>query len=269
MEVLIGRYENFYFQFFPGVFPALVGIQDVQPFLWRHDAISNKFYCNEKQWLVLLFLLLWICFSRLCGNLENKVFAFFLYSTRPPVIMLSGKCSVQDKGRIKWGHLWESHQTVDDHCLSHPSHCWCHHTVTVSVHRWGSLGCFAPCLIRLHLLCNETVCVSLCNQPKKHLTNIYKWKLIIISYYCFSWFHIYNLIQYVSLVSHVLFAVIYEDPDENFNPALFKVPLHLNGSFKLPNMVFTDELLTLSSSESQDRARQLEKKVWLFLYCCL
>lgn len=129
-------------------------------------------------------------------------------------------------------------------------------------------GYFAPCLIRLHLLCNETVCVSLCNQQKKHLTNIYKWKLIIICYCC-SHFQICNLIQYVSLVSHVLFAVIYEDPDENFNPASFTVPLHLNGSFKLPNMVFTDDLLTLSSSESQECARQLEEKVWPFLYCCL
>lgn len=69
------------------------------------------------------------------------------------------------------------------------------------------------------------------------------------------------IISFVSLVSHVLFAVIYEDPDENFDPSLFKVPLHLNGSFKLPNMVFTDELLTLSSNESQVLARHLEEKV--------
>lgn len=106
----------------------------------------------------------------------------------------------------------------------------------------------------------------MCNQQNQYL--LVKSDYIILLFLTFSYFSD-SLIQYVSLVSHVLFAVIYEDPDENFDPSLFKVPLHLNGSFKLPNMVFTDELLTLSSSEGQDLARQLEKKVWLFLCCCL
>lgn len=69
------------------------------------------------------------------------------------------------------------------------------------------------------------------------------------------------LIVGVIILSLFLCTVIYEDPDENFNPSSFKVPLHLNGSFTLPNMVFTDELLTLSSSKSEDRARQLEEKL--------
>lgn len=68
-----------------------------------------------------------------------------------------------------------------------------------------------------------------------------------------------------SLLFHLLFPAIYKDPDENFDPSLFNVPLHLNGSFKLPNMVFTEKLLTLSSNESQVLARQLEAKVWPFL----
>lgn len=69
---------------------------------------------------------------------------------------------------------------------------------------------------------------------------------------------------------HVLFSALYKDPDENFDPSLFNVPMDLNGSFRLPNMVFTEELLTISSNESQVLARQLEAKVWpLSLYFLL
>lgn len=58
-----------------------------------------------------------------------------------------------------------------------------------------------------------------------------------------------------------LCAAIHKDPDESFDPSLFKVPVYFDGSFQLPNLVFTDELLTLSSNESQALATGFQEKV--------
>lgn len=59
-----------------------------------------------------------------------------------------------------------------------------------------------------------------------------------------------------------LWTVIHEDVDENFDRSLFKVPQYFNGSFQLPNLVFTEELSTLSSNESQALAAELQEKVY-------
>lgn len=62
-----------------------------------------------------------------------------------------------------------------------------------------------------------------------------------------------------------LWAVDCEDVDEKFDPLLFKVPLYFNGSFQLPNLVFTEELFSLSSNESQELAADFQEKVWPLL----
>ncbi|XP_008307302.1 TPA-induced transmembrane protein homolog [Cynoglossus semilaevis] len=70
----------------------------------------------------------------------------------------------------------------------------------------------------------------------------------------------------VIIVAIILFSlwicsVIHEDVDEKFDPSLFQVPLHFNGSFQLPNQVFTEELFTLSTNESIVLTTDLEDKL--------
>ncbi|KAM9359261.1 TPA-induced transmembrane protein [Symphorus nematophorus] len=69
------------------------------------------------------------------------------------------------------------------------------------------------------------------------------------------------LIAAVIIISLFVCSAIHKDPDENFDPSLFKVPLYFNGSFQLPNMVFREELLTLSSNESQTLAADFQQKL--------
>lgn len=124
-EGLVVRYEEFYFHFVWGC----GGGGYFQPHLEYRK-------CNPSCDYILSFPINsldtvmrnnnnWFCFLLL----------FHLFALQPPVIMNSAKCSVQDEGPVEWGHLRESHQTVDDHCLSHPPYCLYHHTVAVSVHR--------------------------------------------------------------------------------------------------------------------------------------
>lgn len=58
-----------------------------------------------------------------------------------------------------------------------------------------------------------------------------------------------------------LWTAIYEDEDEKFDASLFKVPLNYSGSFLLPNQVFTEDLINMSSSKSQAIATHLQEKV--------
>ncbi|XP_034722953.1 TPA-induced transmembrane protein-like [Etheostoma cragini] len=69
------------------------------------------------------------------------------------------------------------------------------------------------------------------------------------------------LILAVIIISLVLCSVIYKDEDDNFDPSLFKVPHSFNGSFRLPNLVFTEQLSTRSSEESQALAAHLQEKL--------
>lgn len=82
MELLIERYENFYFHFFSGgYFQPYLEYRKCNP---SCDYMIPSFTTNSLETVMrnndwFCFLLLWICFSRLCGNFENKVFAIFLY----------------------------------------------------------------------------------------------------------------------------------------------------------------------------------------------
>lgn len=53
----------------------------------------------------------------------------------------------------------------------------------------------------------------------------------------------------------------YEDQDEKFDVSTFTVPQYFNGTFQLPNLVFTEELSNLNSSESQVLIADVEEKV--------
>ncbi|XP_076591656.1 TPA-induced transmembrane protein homolog [Chaetodon auriga] len=72
---------------------------------------------------------------------------------------------------------------------------------------------------------------------------------------------IFVFILAVILISLSVCSAIHEDADENFDPTLFKVPLHFNGSFQLPNVAFTEDHLTLSSNESQALSANLQEKM--------
>ncbi|KAM6931933.1 TPA-induced transmembrane protein homolog [Lycodopsis pacificus] len=69
------------------------------------------------------------------------------------------------------------------------------------------------------------------------------------------------LICAVIWISLAMCAAFHVDGDDNFDSSLFKVPRSFNGSFQLPNRVFTEELSTLSSNESQALAADLQEKL--------
>lgn len=60
----------------------------------------------------------------------------------------------------------------------------------------------------------------------------------------------------------LLCTAIHEDEDEKFDASLFKVPLNHSGSFRLPNQVFTEDLINMSSNKSQVLAATLQEKVF-------
>ncbi|KAM9318008.1 TPA-induced transmembrane protein homolog [Pholidichthys leucotaenia] len=66
------------------------------------------------------------------------------------------------------------------------------------------------------------------------------------------------LVIFISMAVH---AAIYKDEDDIFDPSLFKVPLFFNGSFQLPNKVFIEQLLSISSEESKVLAAHLKEKL--------
>ncbi|XP_042342656.1 TPA-induced transmembrane protein [Plectropomus leopardus] len=99
---------------------------------------------------------------------------------------------------------------------------------------------------------DSTVC-----RVKKELNEIVflkvrLWMIIIF---------IFLLIFAVIMISLAVCSAIHEDVDENFDRSLFKVPQYLNGSFQLPHLVFTEELSTFSSNESQTLAAELQEKL--------
>ncbi|XP_044059137.1 TPA-induced transmembrane protein homolog [Siniperca chuatsi] len=97
---------------------------------------------------------------------------------------------------------------------------------------------------------------SVC-RIKRELNEVIFWKVRLWMAIIF----IFLLIFAVILISLVVCSAIHEDVDENFDSSLFEVPLYFNGSFQLPNLVFTEELFTLYSSESQALAAGLEEKL--------
>nr|XP_040049256.1 TPA-induced transmembrane protein homolog [Gasterosteus aculeatus aculeatus] len=68
-------------------------------------------------------------------------------------------------------------------------------------------------------------------------------------------------IAVVFVISLAVCSAIYEDSDGDFDSSLFKVPRSFNGSFRLPNRVFTEGLVTLSSNESKGLAAELQHKL--------
>ncbi|XP_053176955.1 TPA-induced transmembrane protein homolog [Scomber japonicus] len=78
------------------------------------------------------------------------------------------------------------------------------------------------------------------------------WMVIII---------ILVIIIAVIVISLVLCSVIHTDLDEKYDAALFNIPQSFNGSFRLPNQVFKEQLLTLNSSEGNALATGLQKKM--------
>ncbi|XP_019943542.1 TPA-induced transmembrane protein [Paralichthys olivaceus] len=69
------------------------------------------------------------------------------------------------------------------------------------------------------------------------------------------------LIIAVIIISLVVCSAIQEDVDDNFDPSLFEIPLQFNGSFQLPNMVFTEELFIFTSNKSKVLTAELQKKL--------
>ncbi|XP_074496498.1 TPA-induced transmembrane protein homolog isoform X2 [Sebastes fasciatus] len=94
-------------------------------------------------------------------------------------------------------------------------------------------------------------------RVKRELNEVIFWKVRLWMIIIF----IFLLIIAVTLISLAVCSVIHEDVDENFDRSLFKVPQYFNGSFQLPNLVFTEELSTLSSNESQALAAELQEKL--------
>lgn len=69
------------------------------------------------------------------------------------------------------------------------------------------------------------------------------------------------LIISVILLSLYLCSVIYEDPDENYDPRLFDVHWNFSVNFRLPNLNFTEDILSLASNDSHPLAAELQSKL--------
>ncbi|XP_068173600.1 TPA-induced transmembrane protein homolog [Antennarius striatus] len=91
---------------------------------------------------------------------------------------------------------------------------------------------------------------------KKTLNDIVFWKVRIWMVIIF----IFLLIVAVVIVTLLICAAIHEDT-ENFDPSLFKIPLFFDGSFQMPNMVFSEEFFVLSSNQSQTLADICQEKL--------
>lgn len=97
---------------------------------------------------------------------------------------------------------------------------------------------------------------SVC-RIKRELNEVVFWRARLWMVIIF----IFLIILIIIIISLAVCSAIHEDVDENFDPSLFKVPQYFNGSFQLPNLVFTEELFTLSSNESQALAADLQEKL--------
>lgn len=96
-------------------------------------------------------------------------------------------------------------------------------------------------------------------RVKEELEKVIFWKVKL--WMVVSIVAIFLLIVAVILLSLGLCAAFPKDTDEDFDPSLFVVPLHFKGSFQLPNLVFTEKLLTASSNESQALAAVFKEKL--------
>lgn len=97
---------------------------------------------------------------------------------------------------------------------------------------------------------------SVC-RIKSELNEVIFWKIRLWMIIIF----IFLVIIVVIITSLAVCTAIHVDEDENFDRSLFKVPLSFNGSFQLPNLVFTEELSSLSSNESQALAANFQEKL--------
>ncbi|XP_068601569.1 TPA-induced transmembrane protein [Brachionichthys hirsutus] len=94
---------------------------------------------------------------------------------------------------------------------------------------------------------------------KRELNDVVFWKVRLWMVIVFIFLLIFTLIMITLLVcagkATCVFVVhvqtIHEDTDENFDPSLFKIPLLFDGTFQMPNVVFTEELFVLSSNQSK------------------
>ncbi|XP_078101906.1 TPA-induced transmembrane protein homolog isoform X3 [Sander vitreus] len=132
-------------------------------------------------------------------------------------------------------HLSHERGTADDDVDGAP------YRIRNATERDGLLFGQNSCVDRIKRELNEVVC-----------RRVKVWMVIIF---------VFVLILAVIIISLVLCSVIHEDEDENFDSSLFKVPWSFNGSFQLPNLVFTEKLSTRSSDESQTLAAHLQEKV--------
>uniref|UniRef100_A0A4W6C9P0 SEA domain-containing protein n=2 Tax=Lates calcarifer TaxID=8187 RepID=A0A4W6C9P0_LATCA len=92
---------------------------------------------------------------------------------------------------------------------------------------------------------------------KRELNETVFWKLKLWMIFIF----IFLLMVAVIIISLLVCSAVHEDEDEKFDPSLFTVPRYFNGNFQLPNMVFTEELFTLSSNNSQALIAELQEKL--------
>ncbi|XP_034062894.1 TPA-induced transmembrane protein homolog isoform X2 [Gymnodraco acuticeps] len=92
---------------------------------------------------------------------------------------------------------------------------------------------------------------------KGELNEVIFWRVKLWMAIIILFFFIFAVI----IMSMLLCSVIHEDKDEIFDPSTFQVPQCFNGSFQLPNLVFTEELFTMSSNESQTLAGELREKL--------
>ncbi|XP_071372453.1 TPA-induced transmembrane protein homolog [Centroberyx affinis] len=72
---------------------------------------------------------------------------------------------------------------------------------------------------------------------------------------------IFLLIAAVIGISLGVCSVIHEDVDEKYDSSSFEIPRYFNGSFRLTNQIFTAELLTPSSNQSQALSTELREKL--------
>ncbi|XP_061682686.1 uncharacterized protein LOC133504458 isoform X5 [Syngnathoides biaculeatus] len=68
------------------------------------------------------------------------------------------------------------------------------------------------------------------------------------------------IIPAVVLGSLAWCSAMYDDPDEKFDRSSFRVPRLFNGSFSLPGLTFTEDLLSVSSNQGRALAGNLQGK---------
>ncbi|XP_056297278.1 TPA-induced transmembrane protein-like isoform X2 [Pseudoliparis swirei] len=112
----------------------------------------------------------------------------------------------------------------------------------------GGVACRIPDATENHSLLSEQI-TSVCRKSRERV----KLGLIV--------FFIFVFICAVIVISLVVCSAFHEDVDDNFDSSLFKVPRSFNGSFRLPNQTFTEELFSLSSNESQALTAGLQDKL--------